>query len=69
MSITAIISAFGLGGLALAGLLWLAYYLIKEKARAAVEAETQERINAARKQIEKEYLNRPDNLNDALDRL
>lgn len=69
MSITAIFSAFGIGGLALAGLGWLIYHLLKQKAAAAVEEKTQQRIHEAQREIEKKYLDRPDNLSDALDRL
>lgn len=64
-----IIAYFGVGGLLVAGLGWLVYYLLKAKARAAVEEETQQRIDEARREIEKKYLDRPDSLDDALDRL
>jgi len=69
MSVTSIVSAFGIGGLVLAGICWLVYYLLKAKARAAVEEETLQRIDEARREIEKQYLDRPDSLDDALDRL
>lgn len=65
-----VISVLGLGtsvALGLAG--YFAYLWIKEKARQAVAEETEKTIHEERRKVEERYKNRPDNLNDALDRL
>ena len=65
-----LIAALGIGTTLLLGLCgWLAYMWIKELARKAVKEETDAIIHEERRKGEERYKNRPDNLDDALDRL
>lgn len=65
-----VVSALGVGTTALLALCgWLAYMWIKELARKAIKEETDEIIHEERRKVEERYKDRPDNLDDALDRL